>query len=196
MLVGASSVLAMSVGGFFLTYGVSIFFGLSTLTLGIITLRYKIREHQADIDHIVGADRRATLFLTREPMLKELGEMHKRAESGDVIWGQCVACGNYTDEVRGAILRSAGKGVSFKIIANAYSPSLAEFHALFDPIASAELLEATDNAISVQGLSDKEVVISIREVTAYTGVMIRDPYVVRIVRTWFDERFSAISGGS
>lgn len=53
---------------------------------------------------------------------------------------------------------------------------------LFDPIEGAEVIEAQDNAISMQGLSDREVVIAFRGVESYTAVLVRAKFFVRIIR--------------
>ncbi|MBY8871824.1 hypothetical protein K7640_08220 [Micromonospora sp. PLK6-60] len=173
-------------------YGVQIFFGLATVTLSIITIRQKVKENRVKLDQLAGGDRKATLFLTRDPLVKALGAMYKDTRPGDTIWGQCVGCDHYTEAVRDAVLKAAGQGVSFRIIVNRYAPTLAEFRSIFDPIASAHLVEGGDNAIRIQGLSDRLVVVSIPEMTAYTGLQIRDPYVIGIFKDWFDRRFQAL----
>jgi hypothetical protein len=118
--------------------------------------------------------------------------MYKEAKPGDVIWGQCVGCDDYTPGVRDAVLRAAGMGVRHKLIVNAFAPTLSQFRAIFDPLATATLKEGRDNAISIQGLSAKEVVISIPEMTAYTGLRVRDSYVISILQAWFDNRFASL----
>ncbi|MEU8265365.1 hypothetical protein AB0C02_32795 [Micromonospora sp. NPDC048999] len=175
-----------------LQYGVQLFFGFTTLALGVITIRQKVKENRIKVEQVVGKDRKAALFLTREPLVLALANMYKVAEPGDTIWGQCVGCDDYTPAVRDAVLRAAGSGVSFKIIVNKYAPTLADFRSIFDPVSSAELVEGSDNAIRVQGLSSKVVVISIPEMIAYTGIQVSDPYVVGIVKEWFDRRFQAL----
>lgn len=175
-----------------LEYGVQIFFGFTTLVLGIITIRQKVKENRVKVEQVVGKERKASLFLTRDPLVLALANMYKIAEPGDTIWGQCVGCDDYTPAVRDAVLKAAGSGVSFKIIVNKYAPTLAEFRKIFDPVASAELVEGTDNAIRVQGLSSKVVVISIPEMIAYTGIQVSDPYVVGIIKSWFDQRFESL----
>ena len=73
------------------------------------------------------------------------------------------------------------------MVINKHSPAAEEFRALFDPIETAEVFEATDNSISLQGLSDREVVIAFPGVEPYTAVLVRDKYLVAIVKDWFDE---------
>ena len=57
------------------------------------------------------------------------------------------------------------------------------------PLETAELVAGEDNALSVQGLSDREVVLSFPGVDSYTAVLIRDDYFVKIIKAWFENRF-------
>jgi hypothetical protein len=67
-----------------------------------------------------------------------------------------------------------------------------DFQALFDPLRSADIVAGIDNAISLQGLSDKEVVIAFPGVESYTAVLVRDTYFINIIRAWFDGRFKRL----
>jgi hypothetical protein len=135
---------------------------------------------------VLGEGRKAGLFLSREAMIKYLLEIYDKAGPGDVIWAQCVGCTDFTSIVRKKILEAAGRGVRFQMIINQHSPAVREFRMLFDPIEGAEVIEAPDNAISVQGLSDREVVIAFPGVESYTAVLVRDTYFVGIIKSWFD----------
>jgi len=183
----------MTIGQFASEHVVEIVFGVVTAALSAYAIRLKIREQQQTLEGIVGADRKASLFLSRAAMAKALVEMYSHAERGDVIWGQCIGCDEYTPDVQGLILRAASKGVRHKVIVNAYAPTLEEFRAVFDPLSTAEVVEGRDNAVRIQGLSDKEVVVSIPELARYTGLLIRDAGVVGILREWFDHRFDDIA---
>jgi hypothetical protein len=48
-----------------------------------------------------------------------------------------------------------------------HSPDTDEYRALFDPVGGAEVIEAPDNAISMLGLSDRELVIAFLGVESY-----------------------------
>ena len=109
-----------------------------------------------------------------------------RPRPADVIWAQCVRCTNFTSEVRTKILEAVGRGVRFQMVINQHSQAAEEFRGLFDSIEGAEAIEAPDNAISMQGLSDHEVVIAFPGVESYTAVLVRDRNFVGIVRSWFD----------
>lgn len=173
---------------------VSIFFGFTTLITSAVALHYKRLEHQHRVEQVILEGRRAGLFLSREAMIKYLLAMYDKTEEGDVIWAQCVRCTNFTPQVRSQILKAAGKGVRFRMVINKYSPSLGQFRALFEPIQNAELVEGEDNAISLQGLSEREVVIAFPGVDSYTAVLVQDRYFVQLIRAWFDERFQRLAG--
>ena len=170
---------------------VNIIFGITTVISSAIALHYRRLEHRQQVEKVVDEGRRAGLFLSREAMIKYLLQMYDKAEEGDVIWAQCVRCTDFTPAVRKKILKAAGKGVRFRMLINQHSPAVEEFHTLFDPIEGAEVVEAPDNAISLQGLSDREVVIAFPGVESYTATLIRSTHFVRIIKVWFDGRFDA-----
>lgn len=174
---------------------VSIIFGVTTVISSAVALYYQRLEHRQRVEKIVDGSRRVGLFLSREAMIKYLLAMYDRADTGDVIWAQCVRCTNFTPDVRPQISKAAGRGVKFRMIINKYSPSLKDFQALFEPLHRAKLVEGADNAISLQGLSDKEVVIAIPGVESYTAVLIRDQYFTGIIKSWFDRRFAKLAIG-
>ena len=80
------------------------------------------------------------------------------------------------------------------MVINKHSPAVEEFRALFDPIEGAGVIEASDNAISMQGLSDREVVIAFPGVESYTAILVRDQYFVQLIRAWFEGRIQRITG--
>jgi hypothetical protein len=139
------------------------------------------------VEEVIDGGRKAKLFLSREAMIKYLLEMYDQAKAGDIIWAQCVRCTDFTPEVRTKILEAAGRGVRFQMVINQHSPAVADFRAMFDPIEGAEVIEAPDNAISLQGLSDREVVIAFPGMESYTAVLVRDKYFVGILKSWFDQ---------
>jgi hypothetical protein len=170
----------------------TIIFGITTVVMTSIALRYTIREHRMKVDGIVGDGRNAMLFLSRQAMLTFLGKMYNDSVDGDVIWGQCVSCRDYSSDLRNKVLQAAGKGVHFKIIINGYAPTLNEFRKVYDPINTAELVLGYDNSHRLQGLSEKEVILAFPGVETYTGLLIRDPFFVRLVKGWFDARFETL----
>ncbi len=172
---------------------ISFIFGITTVITSLIALRYKRLEHKQRVERILDEGRQAGLFLSREAMIRHLLEMYDQAKAGDVIWAQCVRCTDFTPEVRKKILEAAGRGVRFQMVINQHSPAAEQFRTLFDPIEGAEVMEAPDNTISFQGLSDREVVIAFPGVESYTAVVVRDEYFVRIIKGWLDKRFSELN---
>jgi len=171
---------------------VSIIFGITTVISSAIALHYQRLEHRRRVERILDGSRRAGLFLSRDAMIKYLLKMYDKAEADDVIWAQCVRCTNFTPDVRPQISKAAGRGVKFRMIINKYSPSLKDFRALFEPLSQASLVEGPDNALSLQGLSDREVVIAIPGVESYSAVLIRHKYFTSIIKSWFDKRFDKL----
>ena len=174
---------------------VSIIFGITTVISSAIALYYQRLEHRLQVEEVLDESRRAGLFLSRNAMIKYLLEMYDRAQQGDVIWAQCVRCADFTPEVRKQILKAAGKGVRFQMVINKYSPALKDFQELFEPLHRAEIAAGPDNAISLQGLSDKEVVIAFPGVESYTAVVIRDAYFTSVIKSWFMQRFAKLAVG-
>lgn len=168
---------------------IEIIFGLTTLITSAIALHYARLEHRRKVEDVLYEDRRVGLFLSRQAMIRYLLQMYDKAESGDTIWAQCVRCTDFTPKVREQILKAAGRGVGFEIIVNQYSPAANDFRQLFEPVESATLVARADNKISLQGLSDRELVLAFPGMESYTAVLIRDTYFVGIIKRWFDRRF-------
>lgn len=191
-LAQAQAASSNDLAAFLRDHGLELVFGVTTVVLGLATLRYRRREHLALLRRIIGDERQVMLFLDREPMIDYLKTMYDAARPGEVIWGQCVGCQNYGFDVRSKTLAAAGRGVTIQFIVNIHAPTRDEFRSLYEPIKSAELKEAADSQLSVQGLGDREVVFSARGVTSYSGVLIRDAATVQIFREWFSRRFDAL----
>lgn len=166
--------------------------GILALMISWIALRYRRKEHRLRVEGIVEEARNAALFLTRESMLKYLLSMYNRASESDTIWGQSVGGGSYTPEVHSNVLQAAARGVKFKIILNAFSPTVEELRALFTPLKNAETVEGRDNMLRIQGLSEREVILAFPGVATYTAVLIKDHHFIRILRVWFDNRFEEL----
>lgn len=168
---------------------ISIIFGITTLITSLIALHYRRLEHRRDVEEIIETGQRVALFLSRPAMIKYLLSMYDRAEAGDIIWAQCVRCADLSSHVHHKILQAAGKHVHYKMIINRHAPARDAFHTLFAPLQQADIIDASDNRLSLQGLSHKEVVIAVPDVEHYTAVLIRDEQVVQIFKAWFDNRF-------
>ena len=170
----------------------TLIFGISAAVTSWLALKYKINERRLRVESNVEKGRHVSIFLTRESMLEYLLAMYEKASKGDIIWGQCVGCRSYTGKVKSTILEAAGRGVQYKIIVNSFAPTLADFRALYDPLKDIELVEGHNNTIRVQGLSEREIVLAFPGVDTYTGILIKDPHFVKIVKKWFDKRFEEL----
>lgn len=133
------------------------------------------------------------LFLSRDAMVEQLFGMYERAKDGDTIWAQTVSMRNYKGDVRGVVLGAAGRGIKFRMILNRSASGAEEFATLFGQIRSAELALADDNKVRIQGLSEREVIIAIPSLTGYIALRISDSDVVRIFKSWFDDRFDQLT---
>ena len=171
---------------------ISIIFGITTLITSLIARQYRRLEHRRDVEEVIETGQRVALFLSRAAMIKYLLSMYDRAEAGDTIWAQCIRCADLSSQVHHKILQAAGKDVGYKMIVNRDAPARDAFHTLFAPLQQATVVDATDNALSIQGLSNKEVVIAVPDVQSYTAVLIRDEQVIKIFKAWFDNRFEEL----
>jgi hypothetical protein len=173
---------------------IAIFFGTTTVITSVIALRYARLDQKRKDEEAIGVGRQAVMFLSRSAMLKAMLRMYDEAKRGDEIWVQCVGCANYSTSVRSKVLEAAGKGVTFRLILNKYSPSIDQLRAIYDPLNSAQMIEGTDNALRIQGLSDKEVIVGLPGVDSYTGLHIKDPHAVKVFKQWYDQRFQKLTG--
>jgi hypothetical protein len=177
----------------FLTdHGLEILFGLLSAILGFIALRYTIKEHKQQTEGVVDESKQITIYLTRESMLKALRDQYAAADSGDVIWGQCIGCRGYSDDVREVVLRAASREVRFQIILNKSAPTKDDLRSVFAPLRGAEMKESDSNPIRIQGLSTKEVIVAFPSVNSYTSIRIREPYFLKLVRADFDKRWAEL----
>lgn len=136
------------------------------------------------------------VYLSRDAAIKGILRNYEEAEPGDCIWTQCVGCGDYGNEIKSLILGCAARGVKQKLILNATGPAIDELISLYKPLKNAIFITADDNALRIQGISDKLVIFSFRNLYTYTGVKIRDKEIVRILRDWFDCRFEEVKNRS
>jgi len=171
---------------------ITIILGVLTVIISFVALRYRRKEHRLRVGGIVEEARNTTLFLTRESMVKFLLSMYDKASANDTIWGQSIGGGSYTPEVHSKVLEAAAKGVKFKFILNAFSPTIEELQALFTPLRNAETVQGKDNMLRIQGLSEHEVVLAFPGIATYTGVLIKDRHFTRILKIWFDNRFEEL----
>jgi hypothetical protein len=182
-------------GAFLSQNNISLISGITTVVTSLIALHYMRLEHHREVEEVIDGGRKVKLFLSCEAMIKYLLEMYDQAGEGDVIWAQCVRCVDFSPKVRTKILEAAGRGVRFQMVVYRHSPAVDDFRALFEPIENAEVTEVPGIALSLQGLSNREVVIAFPSMDSYTSVLIRDQDFVRIVKAWFDNQFDTLERG-
>jgi hypothetical protein len=170
----------------------TIVFGVSTIVTSILALKYKRLEYKRKVEDYITTDKVTGLFLSRESMSKYLVQMYDRADVGDTIWGQCVGCANYPQNVRDKILEAASKGIKFKMIFNKYSAGAHQLLTTFKSLKDSDIVLGSDNQIRIQGISHKEVVIAFPSVNSYTALLCKDRYFVEIMKTWFDNRVESL----
>ena len=181
---------------FLVENAVAIVFGILTAIFSAITLRYKIREHRHRIEGIVDENRLVTLYLTRDATLQGLRDMYNAATAGDTLWGQCVGCRAYPDDVTQLVMEAAQRGVRFRFIINTSATTAAELRRFFGQLRAAETRERSDNVLRIQGLSKKQVVIALPGMDSYTAIRVRNRHFVELFYEYFQGRWESANDQS
>ena len=171
---------------FFLANALTIIFGVLALVTSIIAIfyarkMYELERASPERNH----GRSVTVYWSRQDMIESLLRQYDLAVSGDDIWAHAVGLQNFPGKVSEKILSAAGRGVSFRYLILANHPAQSEFLAIFKPIRNAHVRASADNALRVQGLSTKEVVIAFPTLTTYTAIRFTDPTFVAVIKAWF-----------
>lgn len=180
--------MSSSTYSFLYDHGVAILFGFIGLVTSTLAVHYARAQLRSGSTATNSPSKYLKLYTSRESMVLGLAEMYEKASGGDVIWGQCVSCSGYSASVKQNVLDASIRGVSFEIIINSRSPRKQELFAIYSSIKSANVIERADNEVSLQGLSEKEVILSLPEVAGYCAVKISQPTIVLILRSWFITR--------
>jgi len=174
-----------------------IIFGIVASITSILAVYYAVKSYRlAQSAKFGGKKGTIEVFFTREEMIKGLYSMYERANQNDLIWFQTVGMSSYPGDIEKVILNAASQGIRFRMILNKNAPALDEFKKIFSVINAAEMVEATDNNIRMQGLSDKEVVVAFPSLTAYLAVRFTERSFVKIIKNWFDGRFERLARNS
>lgn len=180
-------------GKFLDDHGLQILFGTISAITSALAIYYARRSFRLNQQlHLKDSGRAVEVFLNRESMISALLAQYDASRDGEEIWAQGVGMANYPGEVSQKILTAAGKGVSFRMIANVNSPALDEFVKLFEPIKKADIRRSNSNALRVQGLGTREVIVAFPTLTTYTAIKFTDRHFVSVVKEWFDRRFSSL----
>lgn len=179
---------------FLLANALTIIFGVLALVTSVIAIFYARRMYELErASPERNHGRSVTVYWSRQDMIESLLRQYDLAVSGDDIWAHAVGLQNFPGQVSEKILSAAGRGVSFRYLILANHPAQAEFLAIFKPIRNASIRASGDNALRVQGLSTKEVVVAFPTLTTYTAIRFTDPNFVAVIRNWFDTRWVAAS---
>ncbi len=170
----------------------TIIFGLIASITSIISIKYIKKEHDVTVNKMIEVKDLASLYLTRDSMVKHMLIMLDEANAGDTIWGQCVGCSNYTDIVQEKSFDAVSRGAKFKVIVDKSAGAYEEFTRLLTSVKNTEVIGSDDNVLRIQGLSDREIIMGFRNVNSYVGVSIKNKYFVSILKNWFDNRFEEI----
>lgn len=174
---------------FLYDHGVSLVIGITGIFIGLGSIYYARLQTRMAIEKAIPINRFLKVYLSRDEMVADLLGMYSRAKSGDIIWGQCVNCSNYSATVQHNVLDAAARGVHFEIIINSEAARKEELSSIYRAITTAKLIERSDNTLSVQGLSEHEVVISFPSVGSYNAISLKHPVIVGVMRRWFEARF-------
>lgn len=179
---------------FILEHLLEIIFGIAASITSILAVYYAIKSYRlAQSAKFGGKKGTVEVFFTREDMIKGLYTMYERVHQNDLIWFQTVGMSSYPGDIEKVILRAASQGTRFRMILNKNAPALDEFKKIFSAINTAEMVEAIDNNIRIQGLSDKEVIIAFPSLSAYLAIRFTDKNFVTIIKNWFDDRYEKLA---
>jgi len=134
---------------------------------------------------------KVVVFFNRHSTVDYFVEMYDKATKGDTIWAQGIGHTAYPKNLKQHLSRLASKGVTLEVIVNSHSSTASEFKDLLSSISTARFVERADNAIRVQGLSEKEAIIALPTPKSYTSIVVRDHYLVAVLRDWFVARFTS-----
>lgn len=166
---------------------ISAVLAILTVALGIITYRLQKRQYNKDLENVIRIKNFFEVYTTRDALTDALQSMYYAAEKGDTIWGQCVGCSNYFDNLHELLLKKSIEGVSFKVIIN--SKSDGELEKLFAPLDNAETKTCDNVKIRLHGLSDKQLIFSFKSVNGMAAIKVFDENLISIIRKDFEMRF-------
>ena len=168
----------------------AIIFGVSTIMLSIIAIRLQIKQYNKDIESLIRIGNFFEIYTTRESLKNALQQMYYDAEKNDIIWGQCVGCSNYFDNLYELLLKKSVEGVRFKVIVNSNSDN--ELVELFSKIVTAETKKSSDVKIRLHGLSSKQLICSFKSINGMAAIKIYDENLINIVRNDFETRWNEL----
>ncbi len=168
----------------------AIIFGILTIMLSIIAIRLQVKQYKKDTEELVRIGNFFEIYTTRESLKNALQQMYYDAEKGDVIWGQCVGCSNYFDNLYELLLKKSIEGVKFRVIVNSSNGN--ELIKLFSNIATAETRQSNNVKIRLHGLSSKQLIFSFKSISGMAAIKVFDEELINIVRNDFEVRWDKL----
>jgi hypothetical protein len=168
----------------------AIVFGVSTVVLSIIAIRLQIKQYNKDVEDLARVGNFFEIYTTREALKNALQQMYYDAESDDTIWGQCVGCSNYFENLYELLLRKSTEGVKFKVIINSNSDG--ELEKIFSHIDTAKTKKSKNVKIRLHGLSNKQLILSFKSVSGMAAIKVYDVNLINIIRNDFEMRWNTL----
>lgn len=119
------------------------------------------------------------LYLSRERVAAELAGITDRASEGDVLFGSCKTCANYSDDFCKAIGRAIGRGVfiNFVVSDSSSSADFLAFLAGLDP-SRVVIRKSSADYLRMYGIKGKEALIAFPRADAYIASHFLDERMV------------------
>ncbi len=168
----------------------AIIFGISTIILSIIAIRLQVKQYKKDTENLLRIGNFFEIYTTRESLKHALQQMYYDAKKDDTIWGQCVGCSNYFDNLYELLLKKSMEGVKFKVIVNSNSDD--ELIELFSNIITAETKKSENVKIRLHGLSSKQLIFSFKSISGMAAIKVFDENLINIVRNDFETRWDKL----
>lgn len=168
----------------------AIIFGISTVVLSIIAIRLQKKQFNKDIEELIKVGNFFEIYTSRESLKNALQQMYYDAKENDIIWGQCIGCSNYFDNLYELLLKKSMEGVRFKVIINSNSDN--ELEELFSKLTTAETKKSNNVKIRLHGLSNKQLIFSFKSINGMAAIKIYDENLITIVRNDFEARWSKL----
>lgn len=165
----------------------AIIFGVSTFILSIVAIRLQVKQYKLDTERLLSVGGFFEIYTTRESLKDALRKMYYTATKDDVIWGQCVGCSNYFENLYELLLKKSMEGVKFKVIINSNSDS--ELLELFSNINTAETKLSNNVKIRLHGLSNKQLIFSFKSISGMAAIKVFDNNLIDIIRNDFETRW-------
>lgn len=168
----------------------AIIFGISTIVLSVIALKLQIKQYKKDTEDLISVGKFFEIYTTRESLKNALQQMYYDAEKEDVIWGQCIGCSNYFENLYELLLKKSIEGVKFKVIVNSKSDN--DLVELFSNISTAETKLCDNVKIRLHGLSNKQLIFSFKSVSGMAAIKVFDENLINIIKQDFERRWNEL----